>query len=553
MRWLFLVAWGLFTNAPAADAARAMVVAAHPLGAEAGLEMLARGGSAVDAAIAAQLVLGLVEPQSSGIGGGAFLLHWSQAQKRVRSYDGRETAPEAAAPGLFLNSEKLPLSMLEAIPSGRSVGVPGLLRMLEVAHRRHGRLPWARLFTPAIRHAEEGFPMSARLHRLLEAEPLLRESPAALALYYVEGRPRPVGERIRNPEYAATLRAIARDGAGAFYNGAIAAAVVDAVASHRRPGRLSMGDLAGYRVIERDPVCGPFRGHRICSMGPPGGGVTVLQILALIERAAPVAAAPNSTEAVHAFSEAARLAYADRARYLADPAFVPQPVAGLLAADYLAGRAGQIGARSLGRAEPGVPRGAPAGLARVEAAEAAGTTHISVVDARGDAVALTSSIESAFGSRILVRGFLLNNELTDFSFLPESEGREVANRVEPRKRPRSAMSPTLVFGPDGGLRIVLGSVGGPQIINYVARTLVAMLEWNMDAQAAVALPNFGSRNGPTELERGSVYETLSAGLRARGHELAFPEMNSGTQVIERVPGGWRGGADPRRESAARGR
>ena len=545
---------------PAAHPRRFMVVAANPLAADAGARTLRAGGSAVDAAIAVQMVLGLVEPQSSGIGGGAFLLHWARGEKRLRGYDGRETAPAAARSGRFLDASGRPLARPEAIANGRAVGVPGVLRMLEAAHRRHGRIGWAKLFDPAIRLAEQGFPMSPRLHRLLEAERELRGDAAARVLYYgSDGEPRPVGALVFNPQYAATLRAIAAFGADAFYTGAIAHDMVRAVAAHRRPGDLAPTDLQRYRALEREPVCGDYRGRRICGMGPPAGGVTLLQVLGILERTAFHRAAPGSAEALHLFTEAARLAYADRARYLADPAFVRQPVAGLLESGYLKARAALIGERSMGRAAPGNPRDALGLLGDSAAAEPAGTSHVSIVDARGDAVAMTTTIESAFGSRIMVRGFLLNNELTDFSFVPASEARgggsgmrAAANRVEPGKRPRSAMSPTFVFDRDGRLQAVLGSPGGPPIITYVAKALVAMLDWGMDAQSAVALPNFGSRNGPTEIERGSAYEALAPALRERGHEVLLIDLTSGTHVIERVAGGWRGGADPRREGVARG-
>ncbi len=547
----------------AVHARRFMVAAANPLAVDAGVQALRTGGSAVDAAIAVQMVLGLVEPQSSGIGGGAFLLHWARAERRLRGYDGRETAPAAARPGRFLDAAGAPLAPAEAMASGRAVGVPGVLRMLEAAHRRHGRIDWAKLFDPAIRLAERGFPMSPRLFRLLEGERALRADAAARALYYgSDDRPRPIGALIFNPEYAATLRAVAAFGADAFYSGAIAEDVVRAVAAHRRPGDLSSEDLLSYHAVEREPVCGYYRARRICSMGPPAGGVTLLQVLGILERTPFHRAAPGSADALHLFSEAARLAYADRARYLADPGFVRQPVAGLLEFGYLESRAAKIGERSMGRAAPGTPRGAPASLADSRSAEPAGTSHLSIVDARGDAVAMTSSIENAFGSRIMVRGFLLNNELTDFSHSPGSGGRAAragtsdarlaANRVQPGKRPRSAMSPTLVFGRDGQLQAVLGSAGGPQIIVYVAKALVAMLDWGLDAQNAVALPNFGSRNGPTEIERGSDYEALAPALRERGHEVLLIDLTSGTQAVERVAGGWRGGADPRREGEARG-
>ncbi len=435
-----------------AHAQRQMVAAAHPLAVEAGLQILRSGGSAVDAAIATQLVLGLVEPQSSGLGGGAFLLHWDAAQARVRSYDGRESAPAAARPGRFLDALGRPLPYHEAVVSGLSVGVPGLLRMLELAHARHGRLAWAALFAPAIRLAEDGFPMSPRLHRLLSGDRHLREDPAARALYYdAAGGARTVGERIVNPAYAASLREIAARGADAFYGGQIARDIVAAVRAHLRPGDLALADLAGYRARERAPVCGPFRAYRLCSMGPPSaGGIGVLQILGLLERSGFAMAMPDSAQdwerALHLYAEAGRLAYADRARWIADPDFVPQPVEGLLAPAYLDERAALIGERSMGWARPGTPRGAPLAWGPGGESEAAGTSHVSVVDTRGDALAMTSTIESQFGSRIMVRGFLLNNQLTDFSFNPEFEGRPAANRVEPRQ------APAQFDGADAGVR-----------------------------------------------------------------------------------------------------
>jgi len=533
-------------------ARRAMVAAAHPLAVEAGLEILRAGGSALDAAVAVQMVLGLAEPQSSGIGGGAFLLHWSRAERRLRTYDGREAAPAAARADRFLDASGRPLAFAEAAASGAAVGVPGVLRMLELAHRRHGRLPWARLFAPAIRLAEEGFAMTPRLYRLLERESALRNDRAARSLYYgAADRPRPVGERIANPEYAATLRRIAAEGAGAFYRGEIAADIVRAVRGHPRPGDMTLDDLARYRAIEREPVCLVYRTHRVCSMPPPGGGVSVLQILGILAHTDFARAAPNSAEAIHLFTEAGRLAYADRERHLADPDFVSVPVAGLLDPAYLAGRAALVGGRSMGRAEPGAPRGAQPLAGSLEAA-LTGTSHISIVDARGDAVAMTTTIESAFGARIMVRGFLLNNQLTDFAFVPEARGRPVANRVQPGKRPRSAMSPTLVFSAEGRLRAALGSPGGAAIIHYVAQALIAMLDWGLDAQSAAALPHAGSRNGPTELERGTVYELLAPALAARGHEVRLADLTSGLHIVERVPRGWRGGADPRREGVAKG-
>jgi gamma-glutamyltranspeptidase / glutathione hydrolase len=533
-------------------AAQYMVVAANPLASDAGAEILRAGGSALDAAIAVQMVLGLVEPQSSGIGGGAFLLHWSSAERRVRSYDGRETAPQAARPDRFLDASGQPLARDVAIASGRSVGVPGAVRMLELAHRRHGRLAWRRLFAPAIRLAESGFPMSPRLNRLLERESALRNDAAARALYYDGDRAKAVGARIVNAQYAATLRSIARSGAKALHAGPIARDIVRAVGRHARPGDLALKDLARYRPVERAPVCGAYRVFRVCGMAPPSsGGVAVLQILGILERTAFARAEPNSADAVHYFAEAGRLAYADRARYIADPAFVPQPVAELLDRSYLDARARLVGERSMGRAQPGALRSANA-LREGAETEIAGTSHLSIVDRRGNAVAMSTTIEDAFGSRIMVRGFLLNNQLTDFSFVAESEGRAIANRVGPGKRPRSSMAPVFVFDAGGSLRVVAGSPGGFAIINYVAKALVAMLDWKLDAQAAASLPNFGSRNGPTEVERGTTYELLEPQLRERGHEVQALDFTSGLHLIERVPGGWRGGADPRREGVARG-
>jgi gamma-glutamyltranspeptidase/glutathione hydrolase len=503
-----------------------MVAAAHPLAVDAGYEVLARGGSAVDAAIAVQMVLGLAEPESSGIGGGAFLLYWSEADHALRSYDGRETAPAAARPDRFLNRR-----FMDAVVDGKSVGVPGVLRMLELAHRRHGALPWRELFEPAIRLAEGGFAASPRLRRQLEAERALRDDPAAREIYYAaDGRPR---ERIVNRPYAATLRAIAARGADAFYRGEIAHELVGAVRA--RGGDLTEQDLAAYEAIERAPLCGPYREWRVCSVAPPSsGGIAVLQILGLLERTPFAEAPPQSAAAVHFFAEAGRLAYADRAFYVGDPAFVEVPAEKLLSAAYLDLRAREIGERSLRQALPG-------------STEGIGTSHLSIVDAEGNIVSMTTTIEASFGSRIMVRGFLLNNELTDFDFVPGS-----ANQPAGGKRPRSSMAPTVVFDGTGEPRIALGSPGGPNIINYVAKALVGMLDWKLDIQSAVALPNFGSRNGPTLIEKGSKYEALAGELEKRNHQVELAPLTSGLHGIERVPGGWRGGADPRREGSVRG-
>jgi gamma-glutamyltranspeptidase/glutathione hydrolase len=500
-----------------------MVAAAHPLAVQAGLDVLRQGGSAVDAAIAVQMVLGLVEPESSGIGGGAFLVHWSPEEKRVTTYDGRETAPAAARADRFMKAgERLPF--MQAVLSGRSVGVPGVLRMLELAHRKHGRLPWAELFAPAIRLAEEGFEVSPRLARVLEEEGHLRDDPAARRVFYS-------GSKVKDPEYAATLRAIAGQGVDAFYKGAIAADIAAAVRAHG--GDMTVDDLAAYRAIEREPVCGPYRIWRVCSMGPPSsGGVAVLQILGILEHTAFDKAAPRSEEAVHLFSEASKLAYADRAAYLGDPAFSPVPVQHLLSRAYLEKRAALIHETAMRRATPGDREG--------------GTSHLSIVAPDGEAVAMTTTIEQSFGSRIMVRGFLLNNQLTDFDFRPGGP-----NEPGPRKRPRSSMAPTLVFR-GGELELVAGSPGGSSIIDYVAKTLVAVLDWRLDIQQAIDVPNFGSRGGPLEIEAGSDFAQLAKPLAARGHRVELLRLQSGLHGIQRVPGGWRGGADPRREGVAIG-
>jgi gamma-glutamyltranspeptidase / glutathione hydrolase len=514
----------------AATATRFMVAAAHPLAVEAGYDVLKRGGSAVDAAVAVQMVLGLVEPESSGIGGGAFLLHWSAKEGRLRSYDGRETAPAAAQPGRFLRDGK-PMGFFEAMVGGQSVGVPGVLRMLELAHARHGMLPWEGLFLPAIRLAEEGFPLSRKLYAALERERHLRQDPAARSVFY-DKRP---GERILNPQYGETLRIVARGGARLFYEGDIARDIALTVRTHAKPGDLTEQDLASYRAVEREPLCGPYREWRVCSMAPPSsGGVAVLQMLGMLERVPFARAPPHSVRAVHYFSEAGRLAYADRARYLGDPDFVPVPVAKLLNGTYLDGRASRIGERSLRQAMPGDT-------------EAPGTSHFSIVDASGDIVSMTTTIESAFGSRVMVRGFLLNNQLTDFDFEPGG-----ANQVAGGKRPRSSMAPAIVFSRAGEVRLIIGSPGGPSIINYVAKALVGVLDWKLDVQSAIELPNFGSRNAPTQLERGTRYEALAGALRERNHDVEIVPMTSGLHGIERVAAGWRGGADPRREGTAKG-
>ncbi|TSA12274.1 MAG: gamma-glutamyltransferase [Betaproteobacteria bacterium] len=545
-----------FNPKQAVHAAHFLVAAAHPLAVEAGYGVLRRGGTAVDAAIAVQMVLNLVEPQSSGLGGGAFILHYAAAEAKLSSYDGRETAPAAARSHRFTGADGQPLKFLDAVVGGKSVGTPGVLRALELAHAKYGKLPWAELFQPAIRLAAEGFALSPRLHRLLELVRLPGRNQAMRHLYYREDdTPKPVGTLLKNPALADTLRKIAAQGANAFYEGEIARDIANAVKHAPNPGDLTTDDLAHYRALEREPVCSPYRVWKVCGMPPPSsGGIAVLQVLGLLQQLAPQALPADPIRATHLIVEAERLAYADRERYLADADFVPVPVAGLLAPEYLAARAAQVKAdRSLGRAQPGSPPGAPlAELADDASPELPSTSHLAIVDAAGNAVAMTSSIEFAFGSQQMVHGFLLNNQLTDFSFLAEQDGKSVANRIEPGKRPRSSMAPTMVFDREGRLVLVLGSAGGSAIINHVLKTLVGALDRRLDIQQAIDLPNFGSRNGPTELERGTAAANWAEPLRALGHEVRLIDMTSGVHGIQRTRDGWVGGADPRREGVAKG-
>lgn len=553
-----------WTDKPGWSASTWMVAAANPLAVDAGYAMLDAGGSAVDAAIAVQMVLTLVEPQSSGIGGGAFLLHWDGTA--VTALDGRETAPAAATEALFMH-DGVPLTGPRAITGGRSVGVPGVLRMLAVAHQRHGRLAWARLFEPAIRLADDGFLISPRLARLLRGETALASDPAARAHFFTEdGTAKTAGTRLRNPQLAAVLRELASAGADRFYTGRIARDIVTKVTSHpTNPGVLSEADLASYAPRERTPLCFDYRTWRICGLPPPSSGTVALgQILGALESRALGRHAPRrepggrwilDPEAVHAYAEAARLAYADRDAYLGDPDFVDVPVAGLLDPAYVRRRAALIGNRSMGVAPPGVPPGLLGDRVVVRGAERPSTSHISIVDAFGQALSMTTTVEDAFGSRQMVHGFMLNNQLTDFSAVPrDAAGHLVANRVQPGKRPRSSMTPVLVFDrATGRLEMTLGSPGGSAIVNYVGKVLIGTLDWGLTLQEAMALPNFGSRNGPTELEAGRVDAALAPALEARGHIVELTEQTSGVQGIERTASGWFGGADPRREGVARGR
>ena len=554
------------------------VAAANPLATEAGQQMLRAGGSAVDAAIAVQMVLALVEPQSSGIGGGAFLMHFDGQQ--VQAFDGRETAPAAVTPNELMGSNGKPLGRMQAIVGGRAVGVPGTLRMLELAHRQHGRLPWAALFAPAIRLAQQGFVISPRMASLVAADKHLHKDPAAAAYFYdPDGKPWPAGHVLRNPELADVLQAVSQRGADALMRGEVAEAIASKVQNHAtNPGKMTVGDLAHYRAALREPLCFDYavapRSYRICGMPPPSSGTLAIgQILNLLAHtpaaSMPLQAGRPSADWLHLYTEASRLAFADRDYYVADPDFV-QPPAGrwqsLLQPSYLAQRAQLIdtapGSPRLADPEPGQP-GPPGPVPQGRAASQveAGTSHISVIDAQSHGVAMTTTIEDAFGSRQMVNrgkgltgGFLLNNELTDFNFAPTDDaGLPVANRIEPGKRPRSSMAPTLVFDKaTGQLLMSAGSPGGAVIIHYTAKTLYGVLNWGLNAQEAISLPNFGTLGGPVFLETGHFAPATAQALRARGHKVYEVELPSGIQAIARTPKGLFGGADPRREGIVLG-
>ena len=554
-----------YTAKQALTAKSFMVAAANPLATHAGYTILKAGGSAVDAAIAVQMVLTLVEPQSSGIGGGAFLLHFDG--HAVTAFDGRETAPAAVDAHLFEDARGKPLPFFEAIVGGRAVGVPGVVRMLELAHRQHGTLPWAALFAPAIALAERGFAVSPRLAGQLQADRFLARDPAAAAYFFdANGVPWKAGHLLKNPALAKVLRSIASAGAQAFYEGENARAMVTAVQAHpTNPGRLSLADLRDYRAVQRAPVCVDYRAWNVCGMPPPSsGGIAVAQMLGILSNrklsALPPVGGDLDAEGVHLFAEAGRLAYADRERYVADTDFVPLPggsPAALIDRTYLASRAALIGERSIGRATAGAPLGLRLARGADRSPELQSTSHLSIVDGQGRAVAMTTSIENGFGARLMVGGYMLNNQLSDFSSIAADADGPVANRVAPGKRPRSAMSPTIVLERQSGrLILVIGSPGGPAIINYVAKVLVGVMDWGLTLQAAIDLPNFGSRNGPTELERDRVTPTLVEQLRERGHIIRLTDQNSGLHgiVLRQIDGESRlaGGADPRREGTEEG-
>ena len=551
---------------------KGMVSAADPRAAEAGAEMLRAGGSAIDAAMAVLAALTVVEPQSSGIGGGGFLL-MDDGRGRVETIDGRETAPAAAGPRWFEMNGQF-LSVPQAIPGGRSVGVPGNVALMAEAHRRRGRLPWKRLFEPAIRLAKNGFAITPRLVQFLDryrpagnVAPELRSlmtggaagagfSAESRALFYTpEGLPLPAGTVVRNPALAAFLAELAKKGPKAFYRGANAEAIARAVSgSPRNPAPMTVADIAGYKARVRAPVCARYRGWRLCGMGPPSSGATtVFGILGMLERFDMGALGKDSPVAWHLLAEAQRLAYADRERYLADPDFAAVPTAGLLSPAYLAARSQLIAPdRSMASAPAGTPPGAVIAQADTLTPDVPSTSHFSVIDRRGRAVSLTSTIESGFGSGLMVSGYFLNNELTDFSMVPERDGKPVANRVEAGKRPRSSMSPTLVYAPGGRLRMTIGAAGGGTIPAQVAKAIVGVVDWKLSAAEAIALPAiFAPGGAAVSIEQGSSLEAMVPALKALGHsEITARSLPLKANAVEVRDGRLHGAADPRSEGSA---
>lgn len=538
----------------AALAPRAMVAAANPLAVEAGLRVLREGGSAVDAAVAVQAVLGLVEPQSSGLGGGAFLVYFDAASRRTIAYDGRETAPSGATPRLFLDEDGKPLPFVTAVLSGRSTGVPGAIAMLATAQRDHGRRPWASLFADAARLADEGFIISPRLAGFIAGD--APEAASDDAVHYftrADGQRFRAGDRLRNPAYASTVRRIAAEGAAGLLEGPVAAEIVDRVGRSPLPGSLTQADLKAYRPHVGPALCRPYRVYVVCVPDAPSGGPSLLEALGLLARTDIAARGPDDGTAWFLFAQASRLAYADRDRYIGDPAFVPVPVTGLLDPDYLDTRARLIGDRAGPAPAPGRPKGAA--LPGIDAtSEPGGTSHVVIVDAAGNVVSMTTTVESIFGSGRMAAGFFLNNQLTDFSFAPvQADGTPAANAVAAGKRPRSTMAPAIVLDRDGRFVAALGSPGGTSILAYNLKTLVAVLDWRLPMQAAAALPNLIARGDRYTGDGDRLSPEVTAELARRGIVIAPNSSEaSGIHGIVRRPRGYEGGADPRREGVARG-
>jgi len=541
-----------------------MIAVGHPLAAKAGLKILRHGGNALDAAIAAEMVLSLVEPQSSGIGGGAFLVHYSTKTGAIDTYDGRETAPESASPNMFLDGTGKPLKWGDATIGGLGVGVPGLLRMLELAHKEHGQLAWSDLFQPAISLARKGFPISKRLARQIKSAKRLSEDSISNSYFFnANGSPKKAGTILANPELADTLSQIAKEGAKAFYTGDIAKAIANAVSyAPLRPSRMSVSDIEIYEAKKRPPVCLPYRLWLICGMGPPSsGGLTTLQIMGILRKfdlsKINISTQNGTIKALHLLSEAGRLAFADRNFYIGDPDFTPVPSSELLDRDYLTLRSDGIDLKkALGQRQPGTPGlrtkyNPPIPKGAVED-KGMSTTHLSIIDSKGNAISMTASIERAFGSHLMVRGFLLNNQLTDFNFMPNAGGAPHVNQAKSGKRPRSSMSPTLVFDGDGKVIMAIGSPGGSNIIGFVAKTLIAALDWKLNIQEAIDFPNATNRNGPLYIEKGSRFNSLIPKLELIGHKVLPLTGKSGLNGVMLTKDGLQGGSDSRREGVALG-
>jgi len=540
------------------DKARFMVAAANKHAASAAADILKKGGSAIDAAITTQLVLSLVEPQSSGIGGGAYLMHWDKSKRAISAYDGRETAPKAATPKLFLGDNGRPMRFFDAVVGGRAVGAPGIIKMLWQAHKAHGKLPWRELFQPAIELAEKGFAVSPMLNRRIRQHVNYLQHPSTQNYFFkpddedaTKRVPLPVGYILKNPAYTKTLRTIAEKGPDGFYKGEIAEAIINAVQSHSNAGLLTLDDLTSYKAITRTAICAPYREYKICGMPPStSGGLTVLQILKMLEPFSMDKFKPGSLMAVHLITEATKLAYADRKLYIGDTDFVKVPVKGLIDAGYLRNRARLIHPKVANEdPRPGTPPEAPKQRALGQTLTQPATTHFSIVDGNGNAVSMTSSVENAFGAHIMTGGFILNNQLTDFSFRPaRHDGTPIANAVAGGKRPRSSMSPTLVFDGNSNLFAAVGSPGGSTIITYVAQTLVALLDWKLDMQSAISLPRHVSPSGTIALEYDTPLLALSKKLQSLGHAVSVRRLTSGLHGIRlTMDGQLDGGADPRRE------
>ncbi|MBP6013937.1 MAG: gamma-glutamyltransferase [Alphaproteobacteria bacterium] len=558
---LLLLAATIVGTAVAADLPRKhVIVASHKLATDAGLEMLRKGGSVVDAAIAAQAVMGLVEPQSSGLGGGTFLVMWNAKAKRVETYDGREEAPASATPDMFMKDGK-PMSYPEAVLGGRSVGIPGTIAVLALAHKEHGRLPWNTLFDSAMKLAENGFSVGPRMAMAIDRDQGIPMVPATAAYFRPNGKAPQVGDVIKNPDYAASLRDIAAKGADGFYKGRLADAIVSAVSNAPYSAvKFTLEDLARYKPKKRPPICGTYRTYKLCTMGPPSSALTMLQALKMMERFNVAKLEPTGAPAIHLMTEALRVAYADRGAYIADPDFIRVPTQGLLGPKYLANRSRVLSLdKIVDRAaiKPGRPAGATLILRQLANPDRArpGTAHISLIDDRGNALAMTTTVEGPFGSRLMAGGFILNNQLTDFTFEPTTDGRRTANAPQAGKRPMSSMTPTIILDSKGRLFAVVGSPGGARIIPYVTKTVRALIDWNLSTADAVALPNATGRGTPTEVEQGRTPDATAEALRTLGHDVKVTDYGigpSGLNSIRVTKEGFDAAADPRREGTVGG-